>query len=487
MHNLDNDKAIDKLSKNAAEQYIAPISQDWNSMLQILDKELPEEKKKRRFFFWWFFFGGLLLVAAIYSWQKQSTTEPSIHNPIVNEASKNSDKTQQNSTINIHKTKEANTATYQKNEVEQKNKDVNKSTTYSKSIEKKSNISNSIKQQENIITSQESISINTGSKSLFNDQNIAKKRLKNSTKNKAILFNNQVYATSISNNKTIKSSIEKNNLINVDTVIKSSKITSDVHENSSSNTVSIVPTIINDSMNYVVHISTSKTSDLDSNNNKAIATDSSQLLTKKEDKTALSKWSVEGLFSTDISTVKLKYIRNLSFGGGMMIGYHINPKISIHTGAIFTQKNYKSAGSDFKAPKDSWISSIQLEDVTGYCQMWDFPILVRYNLTNSSTKNWFVSTGFSNYLMQKERYDYFYYNNIGVAYTRTGEYANSTFQPFSIVHISSGFQTKLYNSFFLKIEPYAKLPIKGVGFGNIALSSFGVNFSVQYRQLSKKK
>ena len=80
---------------------------------------------------------------------------------------------------------------------------------------------------------------------------------------------------------------------------------------------------------------------------------------------------------------------------------------------------------------------------------------------------------------------YFYYYNWQPV-TRNSSYSSTDTHVLSIAHLSVGFENRISQNWSLQVEPYAKIPLGGVGFGNIRLSSFGVNFSVQHRQPSKK-
>jgi hypothetical protein len=57
---------------------------------------------------------------------------------------------------------------------------------------------------------------------------------------------------------------------------------------------------------------------------------------------------------------------------------------------------------------------------------------------------------------------------------------------FSILHFSAGVEKQIGKHLNWQVEPYAKLPLHGLGFGGIKLSSFGINFSIQYRQPVKR-
>jgi hypothetical protein len=211
---------------------------------------------------------------------------------------------------------------------------------------------------------------------------------------------------------------------------------------------------------------------------------------EKKEETAIIKttkrktakqWSIAIMGGVDESTVKLRYAYDPGYNIGMMAGYHFSKKLSLHTGAIYTQKNYKIAGSDFTAPKDSWLSRVNLQTIEGYCRMWEVPLLIRYTLSSTAKKSFFLSTGLSSYFMTVENYEYAYLYN-GQQMVRNSNYNSSDTRILSIAHLSAGFENNIGKHLFLQVEPYAKIPLGGIGFGNIKLSSFGINVAIQRRQ-----
>lgn len=186
----------------------------------------------------------------------------------------------------------------------------------------------------------------------------------------------------------------------------------------------------------------------------------------------------------DASTVKFKYSSNVGYNIGGTLGYRFNDHLSVQTGAVYTQKNYKLNGQDFHAPKGSWASYHEIETVDGYCKMWDVPIIATYHFTGNNNGNTFISIGSSSYFMKRENYNYVYdYNN--QYFTRYSSINSNNQHLFALLHISAGIERPISKSITSIIEPYAKIPLAGVGFGSIQMSSFGLNFSVQYRQPKK--
>ena len=143
-------------------------------------------------------------------------------------------------------------------------------------------------------------------------------------------------------------------------------------------------------------------------------------------------------------------------------------------------------GSDFKAPAGSWVANYKLETVDGFCDMWEIPLLLRHTFDSKTKTSAFLSSGLSSYLMTRENYNYFYYYN-GNPVRRNANYPNGKTHLFSILKISGGWiRNTGKNSSFI-VEPFANVPLSGLGFGSVRLSSFGVNFSYQFRQPNKKK
>jgi cytoskeletal protein RodZ len=186
----------------------------------------------------------------------------------------------------------------------------------------------------------------------------------------------------------------------------------------------------------------------------------------------------------DASTVKYNYASNVGYNIGGTLGYRFNNHLSVQTGAIYTQKNYKLKGQDFHAPKGSWISYYEIETVDGYCKMWDVPMIATYHFTGNENGNTFISVGASSYFMKHENYNYLYFYN-NQYYNRTSNYNSTDQHLFALLHISAGIERPIGKNITGIIEPYAKIPLAGVGLGSIQLSSFGLNFSVQYRQPKK--
>jgi hypothetical protein len=180
----------------------------------------------------------------------------------------------------------------------------------------------------------------------------------------------------------------------------------------------------------------------------------------------------------DMSNVKFTDMDKAGYNVGLQIGYRFNDRWSVNTGLLYTKKNYTAAGKDWT--KTGWWRNIDIHTVQGYCEMWDIPINIRYDFAVNKKQRWFASAGASSYIMKSEYYNYDYtYNGTRRQADWTRD-STSTYL-FSILNLSAGFERALNKRFSLQAEPYFKFPLKGLGYGKLDLNSYGIYFSVKYK------
>ena len=178
----------------------------------------------------------------------------------------------------------------------------------------------------------------------------------------------------------------------------------------------------------------------------------------------------------DFSMVKSGKINGTGHSVGLLAGYNFNKKLAVESGVLWDHKKYQADGQYFKTEKLNW-PHVTIFDLSGFCNMYEVPINLRYNLSVNSKRIWFANVGLSSYIMKKENYDYNYlwYGMYGKG---NKEYKNSSTDWLSIAHLSFGVQKKLGNIGDLRVEPYVKLPVKGVGIGSMPLRSTGIYLGI---------
>jgi hypothetical protein len=166
-------------------------------------------------------------------------------------------------------------------------------------------------------------------------------------------------------------------------------------------------------------------------------------------------------------------LEQAGYSAGVLAGFNLTRKWGVETGLLWDKKNYYSKGAYFKTDKIYLPPHSEVVQVAGYCAMLEIPVNVRFNAVRTRDHVVFASGGVSSYLMQKEDYDYVY-RRYGEDYTGTKMYKDASKNWLSVGNISVGYERRIFKKTSLRIEPYARIPLKGVGIGSLPLSSMGV-------------
>lgn len=447
MSNPGNDNRLEQLSREAADGYTPPGNASWDKMEAVLDKVMPVEgKRKRRVIFWWLFSITLIGAGLLYTLWPSDNTNPS--------STPATAKISSSTPVGAIENKKEN---------QQIPEDLREDLTTEKNNTTATQL-NSGKQQNRTVKQNKSFTIQQ--------------------KNIPALTNKQVAGILPISTQTKKITVTQIPITATETTEKTSEPDTKTTGTNTIPLYTILPTA--DSGNTKTNTGIIEKTDTVTHHT-PVQTDSLKTDTiVSKTKSANSKFSIAFIAGMDASTVKYKYSDKAGINIGILAGYHFNNHWSMHTGALFTKKNYTVAGEDFTAPKGSWVANYKLTMVDGYCNMWEVPLLVRYQFNDNNQRSFFLSAGISSYFMTRENYNYSYYWN-GQPVTRNSNYPDGNTHLLSILRLSGGWRKTIGAGTSLLVEPYAALPMGGVGYGSIRLSSFGLNFSFQIRQPSKKK
>jgi hypothetical protein len=181
--------------------------------------------------------------------------------------------------------------------------------------------------------------------------------------------------------------------------------------------------------------------------------------------------------SPDLTTVKFQRTSNVGYNVGLLAGFRFNKRLAVETGVIYERKYYYSTGKYFSTKKTEWPDNMKILDIDGWCNMYEIPLNVRYTFATRSKSSWYVNAGISSYIMNKQGYNYSY-EYYGTPGNRDWVYKKTTKDWVSNIHLGVGYERPAGVLGTLRIEPYVKIPVKGIGVGELPVTSVGMNIGL---------
>jgi hypothetical protein len=501
-----NDKDLDRLSRDAAEHYdVESSASGWERLESKLDKELPvKEKDRKRFLFWIFLIALLSGGALIYMLggapadnklaagapdagkvgstpaaevrvddDDQPTENLSI---IITEDKKTTNDDKDAATVSKSSTGHstvtpANQAAAPSDKIA-KTKIDHKAVTNDKTVAAtRSSVKNNQPRRNNgkpVITNSPSQKGNTGVASNTRNKNSGDK--KRNSKPAAGKADDAV----VSNDVPVKDAAAKD-AAGKDTPAKDVVVTDDRQKTT-------IPAEVKTESETATKEAETPKAENKTAETAAVKKTKTQYPSKK-----FSKWEFGITAGPDFSNVGFRNAYKTGWNIGAIVGYRFSNRLMINTGLIYTKKFYHVDGEDFYPPKHSYISYLDVNDVKGSCNMIEIPLNIRYDFKYNNRSRWFASTGISSYIMDKQDYDCYYTSMTGEEKIHPWG-TDSNYNYFiSNVNLSIGYERTLGRNFSIQAEPYLKLPLQGLGYGEIRMNSLGMLLTFKYKPSIKAK
>lgn len=186
----------------------------------------------------------------------------------------------------------------------------------------------------------------------------------------------------------------------------------------------------------------------------------------------------------DISTAKQSMSSKISTNVGILASYGLNRRFSLTSGAIYSRKFYNSGGV---APQSNTYNAGGAWQVNADCNVLDIPLNVNYKVLDKRNFSVSLNTGLSSYFMLKEKYTFITGNAGPTQQISNLEINNQNQHLFGIANLSVNFERRISEGITVGIQPFVKLPLTGIGYGNADLRSTGVSFSLNLGLFPIKK
>jgi hypothetical protein len=192
--------------------------------------------------------------------------------------------------------------------------------------------------------------------------------------------------------------------------------------------------------------------------------------------------SITALMGPDFSSISSLGGNKANLNGGILLNANLSTRIALSTGVRYGSKDYSANAYNYQTPgsRAKYISGIDAS-----CNILEVPLQLAYSLSKPGRRQLWVASGLSSYLMLKERYDFHYTPQSGYkSYQLVKSNVNQHY--LGVLSLSASYRIQPKSSAIQwAIEPYVRLPLGGVGEGNVRLKSSGVSLNLTY-DISKK-
>ena len=183
--------------------------------------------------------------------------------------------------------------------------------------------------------------------------------------------------------------------------------------------------------------------------------------------------------AADFNKVEAGSFSHTGFDAGLLVGYRVNSRLSFETGVIRNNKNYVSQGKDFNMNKirSSMPAGMVVDNLQSKSSLIEIPLKVKYDVIAKRKSNVFIGAGVSSYIMTKEKNNYDVSLN-GVQSKFEKVYTKNSYDVPAVANLSIGYEQSISNYLHLRIEPFLKIPIQGVGVGSLPITSAGLQVGI---------
>ncbi len=194
-----------------------------------------------------------------------------------------------------------------------------------------------------------------------------------------------------------------------------------------------------------------------------------------------NRLSVGVVMGPDLSTAgSLSNFYQPGYEFGATVDYNLTSNLGISTGIIRSRVRYTAGESDYNPPGELWSAGSVPQQTTGDCVLLDIPLRLKYDFLHQSNSRFYATAGLSSYIMLNEEYQFEY--GYGNSSKRAQEWSDKTGTRhwMSNASLSLGYEYDILRKWSLRAQPYLKVPLQEVGWGNVKLYSTGITFSLNY-------
>ena len=215
---------------------------------------------------------------------------------------------------------------------------------------------------------------------------------------------------------------------------------------------------------------------------KVPADSSAKTKPKKPEKKAFSGIFIQPVYAlTVIGATELNGVNSFQqtrsgSNFGALFSAEIINRLTISSGASYSIKPYNSLYSSYHTDHYFYVDP---SNVQADCKVLDIPLNFDYRIFNDYQNKISIGTGLSSYIMLHENYLFNYPAGSGInQFSYTVPNTNKYF--FGVINFQATYLRQINSKFGISLQPYLKLPLAGIGAGQVNLQTTGLALGVTW-------
>jgi hypothetical protein len=203
----------------------------------------------------------------------------------------------------------------------------------------------------------------------------------------------------------------------------------------------------------------------------------------KQPKVFRPQYALSVLAAPDINGVGSFQQSKVGTNVGLLFSAGLLRKLTISTGVLYSAKPYTMAFQNYHTPYQFQENPV---NVTANCRMLDIPLNIDYQLFNKHQNKISIGTGLSSYIMLNESYKFNYADSY-VTGPSNYNVPNSGKYFFGVLNLNATYQRQLNSKVGISFQPYLKLPLTNLGYGQVRLQTTGIAVGLTWNLNSLSK
>jgi hypothetical protein len=195
------------------------------------------------------------------------------------------------------------------------------------------------------------------------------------------------------------------------------------------------------------------------------------------------QYALSVLAAPDINGVGSFQQSKVGTNVGLLFSAGLLGKLTISTGVLYSAKPYTMAFQNYHTQYQFTENPV---NVTADCRMLDIPLNIDYQLFNKHQNKISIGTGLSSYIMLNESYKFNYADSY-VTGPSNYNVPNSGKYFFGVLNLNATYQRQLNSKVGISFQPYLKLPLTNLGYGQVRLQTTGMAVGLTWNLNSLSK